>query len=460
MEEVLTDAARARVLGPDPPDNPTQVFSRVGSIMEEPIRVASRVVEELSQEDEDSLPTTPSDSVISINDDDSKDGMIDLTNFDDLGIKHVEEDILLSQQPRSESISSVEEEEDSTEARLRADTSRVLRILNDESGPPQEWEEVYAYLEAHLLKPNRVQIVVEEFLGMAESRREEEEASPPPSLRQPSPEPHVMGKGKGKGKGKRMGARAISPEAISSVETTPERVDKRDHSPEKEKSKKQKTEEAPGESSPILGAKKKRHRKPARQSSLSDEMLYGPFDFSSHRNPASRCNGQRTQNLSSGLHDLVEGSARQPGKKAFALAPSRLSNASASERAEEEAPKTPTRNYIAPGKLGTSPVIGGAAPVIREARLLVPDPSPPPARRSPRPRAPSVELVGEEVGAGPVVVEVDDRDEASQEEVDELANNLGAMFPQTPAEYIRARAQDLVGRYSVLVDYRTPFNVV
>merc|ERR1719447_1865437 len=157
--------------------------------------------------------------------------MIDLTNYDDLGMKHAaEENLLLAQQPRSASISSGEEEEeedDSTEARLRADTSRVLRILNDESGPPQEWEEVYAYLEAHLLKPNRVQIVVEEFLGMAESRREEEEETPPPSLRQPSPEPHVMGKGKGKGKGKRMGARAISPEAISSVETTPERVDKR-----------------------------------------------------------------------------------------------------------------------------------------------------------------------------------------------------------------------------------------
>ena len=435
MEEVLRDG---RVLVPDRPGDPNRVFSRVDSIMEEPIRVSSRVVEELSHEDEDSLPTTPSDSVISINDDDSKDDMIDLTNFDDL--KHVEEDLLMSQQPRSASISSGDEEEDSTEARLRADTSRVLRILNDESGPPQEWEEVYAYLEAHLLKPNRVQIVVEEFLGMAESRREEE-ASPPPSLRQPSPEPHVMGKGKGKGKGKRIGARAISPEAISSVETTPERVEKRDHSPEKEKSKKQKTEEAPGDSSPILGAKKKRHRKPARQSSLSDEMLYGPFDFSSHRNPTSR-SGQRTQNLSSGLHDLVEGSARQPAKKAFALAPSRFSNTSARDGAEQEAPKTPTRNYIAPGKLGTSPVLNGAAPVIREARLLVPDPAPPAAR----PRAPSVELVGEEVGAGPVVVEVDDREEASQEEVEELATNLGAMFPQTPAEYIRTRAQDLVGR--------------
>ena len=33
MEEVLADAAVARVLSPDPPDNPDRVFSRVGSIM-------------------------------------------------------------------------------------------------------------------------------------------------------------------------------------------------------------------------------------------------------------------------------------------------------------------------------------------------------------------------------------------------------------------------------------------
>ena len=73
MEEVLTDAAVTRVLGPDRAGDPDRVFAGVGSIMEEEsvVRVASRVVEELSQEDEDSLPTTPSDSVISINDDDS-----------------------------------------------------------------------------------------------------------------------------------------------------------------------------------------------------------------------------------------------------------------------------------------------------------------------------------------------------------------------------------------------------
>lgn len=69
------------------------------------------------------------DSVISINDDDSKDGMIDLTSYDEL---------VLAKQELEED----EEEEDSTEARLRADTERVLRILRDESGPPQEWNEV------------------------------------------------------------------------------------------------------------------------------------------------------------------------------------------------------------------------------------------------------------------------------------------------------------------------------
>ena len=40
--------------------------------------------------------------------------------------------------------------------------------------------QVYAYLEAHMYKQNRVQIVVEEFLGMVESRREE---TPSPQVR-------------------------------------------------------------------------------------------------------------------------------------------------------------------------------------------------------------------------------------------------------------------------------------
>ena len=176
--------------------DPNRIFCRMEALLEEPRdeRVA-RVVQELAREEQDSLRTTPSDSVISINDDDSKDDMIDLTSYEEVvvGKQEVLEDLAeLEEQGQEEA----EEEEDSTESRLRADTARVLRILADESGPPQEWEEVsqllpgsdlsflqvYAYLEAHLLKVNRVQIVVEEFLGMAESRREET-PSPPVELR-------------------------------------------------------------------------------------------------------------------------------------------------------------------------------------------------------------------------------------------------------------------------------------
>ena len=96
----------AGVLGLDRTVAPSSVFQ---SMMEESGVGVARVVEEITQEDEDSFPTTPSDSVISINDDDSKDEMIDLTNYDDLGMKHAaEENLLLAQQPRSASISSGE----------------------------------------------------------------------------------------------------------------------------------------------------------------------------------------------------------------------------------------------------------------------------------------------------------------------------------------------------------------
>ena len=72
----------------------------------------------------------------------------------------------------------------------------MLRILADEKGLLSDYDEVYAYLEAHLKKTNRVQIVVEEFLGMVDRMEEEERRSPSPQLRQPSP--IVSGKWKGK----------------------------------------------------------------------------------------------------------------------------------------------------------------------------------------------------------------------------------------------------------------------
>ena len=119
--------------------DPNRIFCRMEALLEEPRdeRVA-RVVQELAREEQESLRTTPSDSVISINDDDSKDDMIDLTSYEEVvvGKQEVMDDLAeLEEQGQ-------EEEEDSTESRLRADTARVLRILADESGPPQEWEEV------------------------------------------------------------------------------------------------------------------------------------------------------------------------------------------------------------------------------------------------------------------------------------------------------------------------------
>ena len=490
MDGVLTDVSAAsvelaRLLGPDREVDPNKIFARVEAMEASGDRVA-RVVEQLGREEEDSLPTTPSDSVISINDDDSKDEMIDLTNYDELG-KQVEEELLLAEQGQEE---QVDEEEDSMEARLRADTGRVLRILQDESGPAQEWEEVYAYLEAHLLKPNRVQIVVEEFLGMAESRREEQES---PRAREESPEPQALAKGKGKGKGKRVGARAISPEAAPLVEEVREAV-KREHSPEEEVGKKQKTvaerqveveesqvdveesqvkveeRQVKVEERQVRAKEKRRHRRQARQSPLTDDMMHGPFDFSSHRAPAPRP-APRPHNLPAGLQELVEGGARA-GRRTFALTPSRLGEVARETSPTrtspstptrhpstptrlntpisiESTPSTPTRNYVQPGRLGGAPTtptrLATPAPVVlREARLLLP--ASPVIRK--RARAPSVEVVGEEVGVGPVVVEVEDREEEgrSRAEVEELAGHLSMMFPDTPPEYILARCADLAGR--------------
>ena len=127
--------------------DPNRIFCRMEALLEEPRdeRVA-RVVQELAREEQESLRTTPSDSVISINDDDSKDDMIDLTSYEEVvGKQEVLEDLAELEEQGQEEV-EVEDEEDSTESRLRADTARVLRILADESGPPQEWEEV-----SHLL---------------------------------------------------------------------------------------------------------------------------------------------------------------------------------------------------------------------------------------------------------------------------------------------------------------------
>ena len=56
---------------------------------------------------------------------------------------------------------------------LRNDANRVRRILAESNGKERDYAEIYAYLEAHIEKRNRVPIVVEELLGMTETYEEE-----------------------------------------------------------------------------------------------------------------------------------------------------------------------------------------------------------------------------------------------------------------------------------------------
>ena len=88
------------------------------------------------------------------------------------------------------------------------------------------FDEIYAYLEAHIHKSNRVQIVVEEFLGM----HDEEDASrtPSPNFRLPEPEDpggnddniDFSGKGKGVGKNSNSFRPVKVPESDESVSTS------------------------------------------------------------------------------------------------------------------------------------------------------------------------------------------------------------------------------------------------
>merc|ERR1740137_254392 len=112
-----------------------------------------------------------------------------------------------------------------------------------------------------------------------------------------------------------MGAAAISPD----VEVKPK---KRQHSPEEEVCKKFKPEITvptvdPVKAVPNEKIKCKRER-PTRADPITEEMLYGPFDFSKHRNGHTK-SSRRTQNLAPRLQDIVEDSSRK-----FTLTPSRL----------------------------------------------------------------------------------------------------------------------------------------
>ena len=106
----------------------------------------------------------------------------------------------------------------SIEEGLRNDTNTVMRILADEKGPQLDSDEVSAYLEAHLMKRNRVQIVTEELLGGMVVRIEEEDTRPPHSPQLGHGPPSISGKWIGNGKGKKSlnaGVSAKSRDEIS-----------------------------------------------------------------------------------------------------------------------------------------------------------------------------------------------------------------------------------------------------
>ena len=118
---------------------------------------------------------------------------------------------------------------------IREDTNKVLRILSDDIGPRRTFDEVYAYLEAHFHKSNRVQVVVEEFLGMND--QEDGLRSPPRNLRLPesgdpgSNHDNVVGKGKGVGKNSNAFRKGPPLPPISSVVVGPaENLDSFTHS--------------------------------------------------------------------------------------------------------------------------------------------------------------------------------------------------------------------------------------
>ena len=322
----------------------------------------------------------------------------------------------------------------------REDTYKVLRILQDEQGPLRNFDEVYAYLEAHLYKPNRVQIVVEEFLGMT-NIEDDDSRSPSPDIRQVEDKTEVFQKGKGVGKKSKL--KAVKDEDTKEPET-PETTDNinaskrnlisdgKSSSPEK---KKIKLEEGVNSSSQLNPSKIKKE-KSVRADPLTEDMLHGPFDFSQHRAEANSRNNRRTQNLSQELQDLVEDSSR--GKKhGGILTPARLKHFTPQLMAEPPSSSpvshSPSRDYIKPGKL-----------LPPEARATN---SQPPAQA--RERVPSIEVVGEEIVENEVV-EIPDVDQAGLAAVNLLADNLVAIFPNTPREYIQMRCVDLVGKVAAI----------
>ena len=407
-----------------------------------------------------------------------------------------------------------------------------MRILGDEQGLPRSFDEIYAYLEAHLEKPNRVQIVVEEFVGMHQATISR---TPSPIFRQVDQEPPpdsdddsnqgFKDKGKGIGKNSRL-FKPVKQEPTSTVQadiSAPVAMKRSNSSPPELPSASEETtnshkkiklgeEETPEQEQmrPILfrgleGADKTKRKRPAKTEALTEDMLHGPFNFSQHRGGGSKAKtAQRTQNLPSALHDIVEDSMREPVIRKqpsvvtgnFVLSPSRLGakrdvekpatvtsgsfvmtpprfRPKAIEEEEEVPPQVPqpskhdtpqplVNNLNSTILIADSPMAAAADPAPRlkaphnlNSTITIADsPVAAAADPSPRLRAPSIEVMREEVivdgrtaaaGVGGEVVEIPD-DPADAAEISALADNLTAMFPDTPSVYIRQRCVDLVGK--------------
>ena len=361
--------------------------------------------------------------------------------------------------------------------------------MQGEKGPPRSFDEVYAYLEAHISKHNRVQIVVEEFVGM--NSDESGSRTPTPDLRAEEPDletSQIQFRGKGKGVGKNSSTfRPVksqpptpdaSPDASTSTIVSPVAVAlKRNNSPSDrdgaEASKRVKVES--DVTTDVDGVKVKKEirsdtsfavkkEKPARGDPITADMLYGPFDFKQHRSESSK-GSRRTKNLPDALQDIVEDVTK---KNKFYLTPPRLNRLASAPAVNPDDPDAPEyvadatsrssstekREYIKPSRFGSeSPISIPGSPITNPSSQMILHPAKinleNHSTASSRQRTPSIEVMHEVVPVGNDpgdVVEISDNDPADAAEVASLAENLVMMFPDTPLAYIRQRCVDLAGK--------------
>ena len=361
--------------------------------------------------------------------------------------------------------------------------------MQGEKGPPRSFDEVYAYLEAHISKHNRVQIVVEEFVGM--NSDESGSRTPTPDLRAEEPDletSQIQFRGKGKGVGKNSSTfRPVksqpptpdaSPEASTSTIVSPVAVAlKRNNSPSDrdgaEASKRVKVESDVTTDGDGVKVKKEirsdtsfavKKEKPARGDPITADMLYGPFDFKQHRSESSK-GSRRTKNLPDALQDIVEDVTK---KNKFYLTPPRLNRLASAPAVNPDDPDAPEyvadttsrssstekREYIKPSRFGSeSPISIPGSPITNPSSQMILHPAKinleNHSTASSRQRTPSIEVMHEVVPVGNDpgdVVEISDNDPADAAEVASLAENLVMMFPDTPLAYIRQRCVDLAGK--------------